>query len=312
MVDINVLKKSYRSRPRTSVVILGVFGILIGLLCLFLTLCFDYFPSFFKQLRDYEITFAGETTNLFDFAAASISPFICYLLLLVPLCTLNDMANHRAFYLFFSIPAGILSTVYACCVFVETFPRLLTYIPYEGIDAIVKQIYLWIRVAYCALLLITSILACCYNSTYPFKYRQIYALRKARVKEADEGNSPLKKEQIKKDFYRYYKKQEFEKLLILLYRDFPSDPNAKMEEGQWRTAILEIQMAEASIREKEIAFLAKNDQYSLIRQIRSRAVSDCENDQIGQRKAKEDQAYFEYLKKNAPKENVASSEEEKK
>ena len=97
------------------------------------------------------------------------------------------MANHRAFYLFFSIPAGILSTVYACCVFVETFPRLLTYIPYEGIDAIVKQIYLWIRVAYCALLLITSILACCYNSTYPFKYRQIYALRKARVKEADEG-----------------------------------------------------------------------------------------------------------------------------
>ena len=47
MVDINVLKKSYRSRPRTSVVVLGVFGILIGLLCLFLTLCFDYFPSFF-------------------------------------------------------------------------------------------------------------------------------------------------------------------------------------------------------------------------------------------------------------------------
>lgn len=35
MVDINVLKKSYRSRPRTSVVVLGVFGILIGLLCLF-------------------------------------------------------------------------------------------------------------------------------------------------------------------------------------------------------------------------------------------------------------------------------------
>ena len=84
MVDINVLKKSYRSRPRTSVVVLGVFGILIGLLCLFLTLCFDYFPSFFKQLRDYEITFAGETTNLFDFAAASISPFICYLFLYVP------------------------------------------------------------------------------------------------------------------------------------------------------------------------------------------------------------------------------------
>ena len=312
MVDVNVLKKSYRSRPRTSVVVLGVFGILVGLLCFFLTLCFDYFPSFFKQLRDYEITFAGETQNLFDFGAVTLFPFICYLLLLVPLCTLNDMASHRPFYLIFSIPAGILSAVYACCVLVETFPRLLTYIPYEGIETIVQQIYLWVRVAYCGLLTLTSILACCYNSTYPLMYRQIYALRKARMKEAEEGNPPLKKEQIKKDFYRYYKKQEFEKLLILLYRDYPSDPNAEMEEGQWRTAILEIQMSEAAIREKEIAFLAKNGQYSLIRQIRSRAVSDCENDQIGQRKAKEDQTYFEYLKKNAPKEKVTASEEEKK
>lgn len=87
MVDINVLKKSYRSRPRTSVVVLGVFGILIGLLCLFLTLCFDYFPSFFKQLRDYEIPLLEKQricSILPRLVFPRLSAICCYLFLYVP------------------------------------------------------------------------------------------------------------------------------------------------------------------------------------------------------------------------------------
>ena len=63
----------------------------------------------------------------------------------------------------------------------------------------------------------TNLSSCFYDIAVKIKNKCKNEIKREQTK----TTSGKTKEQIKKDFYRYYKKQEFEKLLILLYA-FPS------------------------------------------------------------------------------------------
>ena len=220
MVTIATIKKSIPSRPRKAVVFWAWVCLLIAGAGFGLWLGMKFVPTLLADLADRPVNILGEESNFRVLLVDIILPFGQFVFFFPAYILLCTVANFRAFYLLFSIPATILAVgvwgVGAIAILVPKIEMASRFIPARLVNLCVK-FFPYTVMGWCGFMLFFLLLGIFYNVSHPIAYGAIYRLRSKRIRLSKDGKE---KRRVKKLFYKYYKKGQCQELLGLLVEPY--------------------------------------------------------------------------------------------
>lgn len=296
MVNRAFLEKGYRSRPRRSIAVRGFVSLLVVGLALAFLFLYLHQPDLFAFLDQVQTSYPEASSTLRDLLDYYYAHFLLTaLLLLYPLTRLVKTASLRALHWLLAAPALFLEigliALWACFGIppvAENFDASLVIdmqTKYMG-AAIYGQI---------GLLAFASLLEMFYCAFPCVKYRKIYRLRAAAIAYArrHRGESGYRTPaQVKRDFYRFYQKKDYDALLRLLYVHVVEKVGSgKLDEGEFRYFVSHVAKLDGTIREAELKHLYEKGDFALMKSIYDRLATRASSPECGPRKAAEDAAY---------------------
>ena len=307
MVTEELLRKSYKSRPRVGVVVQGIVSLLfVALAGVFLFLYISK-PDLFAFLTTVETSFPEPGFTLYQTINYYYLHLVVFmLLLLVPINLCVSVAASRAFYWFFAIPSILLEIAFIPLYIVACIPPLAASFPGDIVILLQDKILPIVLYGQLGILAIASILEILYPALPCFTYREIYRLRRDRIVDARDGKlkDPLTGEErtprdVRKAFSSLYRKKNYKALIDLLYSHvFAKARTGKLTQDEFHHFAEFTCRLEAKARTEELEFLYGENDFKLLSLLYERMLALSKTKDIGQRKATEDRAFFDLVKKN--------------
>ena len=229
MVTIEMIKKSWKSRPRKAVVFWAFVDMLFAAGGLAFWLIMKYVPSFLAVLNDTTFNLMGTDWTLREFMIAFILPWGMMVTCLPAWIFSQVVSKYRAAYLWFAIPSAFIVIAYVLCGIFMLITPVHEFLP-ESIRNLLIKIcgygFTYGAMGYAGFMTFCCFLGLFYNVCPPLKYSRIYTLRRLRLKHAKDGSD---RRFVKREFYHLYKKNKAEELLGLLVAPYlPRDSQLEL------------------------------------------------------------------------------------
>lgn len=229
MVTIEMIKKSWKSRPRKAVVFWAFVDLLIAAGGLGFWLVMKFVPSFLANLNDTVFNLMGTDWTLREFMVTFILPWGMMATCLPAWIFAQVVSKYRAAYLWFAIPSSFIVIIYVLCGIFMLITPVHAFLPASILNILLKVCgygFTYGAMGYAGFMIFCCFLGLFYNVCPPLKYSRIYALRRLRIKHAKDGAD---RRYVKREFYRLYKKNKAEELLGLLVEPYlPRDSQLEL------------------------------------------------------------------------------------
>ena len=310
MVNVALLEKSYKSRPRKSSAVKGFFVLFFAVIFLgiYILYLIDTRGFLFAWMENIQVNFGTSVTLgdlVFDYGLFFILPF---LITFIPFCIGVSVNGYRASYCVFTILEAVVGVVLFTAWLLYFVPLFRNLLPVSLTD-LLFQILPFLYLGLGGLYLVHAFFLFFYPSLPCIKYKEIYAMKKQRLIDTHKENykGPTRG-QIRHDFYVFYKKKKWTEMLDLLYGHvFAKAKVEPLDAGEFDYYCDALSRLDASIRKAEMTFLSSHRQFPMMGKIYERLLAQSKSPSIGEIKASEDRAMLEFLEKKAQAERPAST-----
>ncbi len=308
MVTEEILRKSYKSRPRVGVVIQGIISLLFVAFAAVFLILYVTKPELFAFMTAIQTSFPDPSFTLYDTVNYYFLHLVVVMLvLLVPINLAASVAGSRAFYWCFAGLSILLEIAFIPVYVIACIPPLAASFPAETVLLFQNTILPILIYGQIGILALASIFEILYPVLPCFTYREIYRLRRDRIVDARDGNlkNPATGEKmtprdVRKAFSLNYRKKHFGAMIDLLYSHvFEKVKTGKLTQDEFRHFCNVTCRVEAKSRTEELEYLYGENNFAMLSLIYERLLAQSKIKDIGQRKFAEDRAFFDLMKKNA-------------
>ena len=277
MVTIEVLKRSWSTRPRHWVPVFAVIMFLPSLAAtlFFMLLAFrdwQISKNIIAMLPTDPITWFGPITNWVDFLYVFLLPVVLLGINLVNFILMCVTCSYRKAYFWFGVPMifvyiaiALFTAFWLVLYFVPSFANMMAGVITADIMNILGLVYAWGTLGYSALFVLYLIFLFFYCVNYPAKYEEIYELRKQRLKAYPTAEERL---QYRKRFYRDYKKGNWISMMLdLHFKSLEKGSTAPMRKDAYDFLVYYAAICDANVQKAVLDQYASEGRYFEVRKI---------------------------------------------